>query len=366
LYLTDNLDDPTKWQIPSGYSSQTTVPADGFVVFWADEDTTDGPLHANFKLSAGGEEIGLFDTDGSTPIDAIVFGAQTTNISYGRDPCETDNWRFFPTPTPLADNNGAYLGEIEDVEFSHERGFYNASFNLTMACATSGVNIYYTTNGSNPVVGEVNTPRSIRYTSQVPISSTKCVRAAAIKTGWMPPPITTHSYIFGATSTIKSTPVISLVGDANQTFYEPNGIMAIVGGVYSTNYGGYLGWQPNGPNSYNNPIQRGKAYERPVSMEILNNDANKNTQIDCGIRVRGNVRDRYRRGDDWMAAQDPYSQGYNNYKFSFNMYFRNEYGENWFDYPLFPFLDIERYGSFAIRGGFNDIVRRFLTDEWAT
>ncbi|MFZ0033835.1 MAG: lamin tail domain-containing protein, partial [Sedimentisphaerales bacterium] len=86
MYLTDNLDDPTKWQIPSGYSSQTTVPADGFVVIWADDETTDGPLHANFKLSAGGEEIGLFDIDGSTPIDAIVFGNQTTNISYGRYP----------------------------------------------------------------------------------------------------------------------------------------------------------------------------------------------------------------------------------------------------------------------------------------
>ncbi|MFZ0034335.1 MAG: lamin tail domain-containing protein, partial [Sedimentisphaerales bacterium] len=133
MYLTDDLNNPTKWQIPSGHSSQTTLPADGFVVIWADDETTDGPLHANFKLSAGGEEIGLFDIDGSTPIDAIVFGNQTTNISYGRYPDAADNWRFFPTPTPLADNNGAYLGEIENVEFSHERGFYNASFNLTMA-----------------------------------------------------------------------------------------------------------------------------------------------------------------------------------------------------------------------------------------
>ena len=67
MYLTDDLANPTKYHIPSGYSSQTTIPAGGFVVFWADEETAEGPLHANFKLSGSGEEIGLFDTDGVTP-----------------------------------------------------------------------------------------------------------------------------------------------------------------------------------------------------------------------------------------------------------------------------------------------------------
>ena len=52
MYLTDDLANPTKWRIPSGYSSQTTMPAGGFVVFWADEEPAEGPLHANFKLSA--------------------------------------------------------------------------------------------------------------------------------------------------------------------------------------------------------------------------------------------------------------------------------------------------------------------------
>ena len=97
MYLTDDLANPTKWQIPSGYSSQTTIPAGGFLVFWADDEITEGPaIHTNFKLSGSGEQIGLFDTDGITEIDAVVFGEQTTNISYGRYPSSRRKLAILP------------------------------------------------------------------------------------------------------------------------------------------------------------------------------------------------------------------------------------------------------------------------------
>ena len=64
MYLTDNLSAPTKWQFPANNSTLTTIPAGGYLLVWADNDTADYGLHANFKLDAGGEEIGLFDSDG--------------------------------------------------------------------------------------------------------------------------------------------------------------------------------------------------------------------------------------------------------------------------------------------------------------
>ena len=145
-------------------------------------------------------------------------------------PCIIDNWRFFPVPTPAADNNGAYLGEIEKVEFSHTRGFYSLAspFNLTLACTTSGANIYYTTDGRSPVIGEVNTPTSILYTTQIPVNGSKFVRAAALKTGWMPTKTETHTYIFDASEpqyTINAMPVIAIVGDPTESLWLPNGIM---------------------------------------------------------------------------------------------------------------------------------------------
>lgn len=352
LYFTDDLNRPTKWQVPSGYSSQTTIPAGDFIIFWADEDTLDGPLHADFKLSVGGEDIGLFDMGGRTPIDALTFGNQTTNISYGRYPDAGGRWRFFPVPTADAVNSGGYLGAIEDVEFSHTRGFYSTSFNLTMACSTSGVSIYYTTDGKAPIVGEAAAAGTILYTTPAAVSSTQCVRAAAIKTGWKPTSIKTCTFIFGASEAIKSMPVISLVGDAETTFYEPNGIMAIVGGSYVNGK-----WTSGGEGTYNNPIHRGIDYERPVSFEIIDFPAGNDYQEDCGIRVHGSnfTRPRYKRGDNWSC---------NNNKFSFNLFFRNDYGDKRFDYPFFPFVELDGYRSIVLRAGHIDLCSPFVSDEW--
>ncbi|MGD0551133.1 MAG: lamin tail domain-containing protein [Sedimentisphaerales bacterium] len=354
MYLTDDLTDPAKFHIPTGYSSQTTIPARGFLVFWADDETTQGPLHTNFKLSGSGEEIGLYDTDGVTQIDAVVFGEQTTDISYGRYPDAEENWRFFSTATPGAANNNAYLGDIDNVDFSKERGFYDSNFMLTLACTTSGTNIYYTTDGRPPIAGEVNTPTSIRYTSPISVSSTKYIRAAATKAGYKPSPIETHTYIFGASAAVKAMPLVSLVGDPNQTFYEPNGIMAIVGGYYASDGT----WQSGGTGTYNNMMHRGRAYERPVSLEIIDTTADGNYQTDCGIRVHGSdyTRPRYTRGDNWLC---------NNNKISFNLYFRSDYGDNQFEYPFFPFTpEVDRYQSIALRGGHNDLCAPFVKDEW--
>src|SRR4030042_5956091 len=59
MYLTDNLSVPTRWRIPVYNTAATTIPDGGYLLIWADNDTTDAGLHANFKLDAAGEEIGL-------------------------------------------------------------------------------------------------------------------------------------------------------------------------------------------------------------------------------------------------------------------------------------------------------------------
>ncbi|MHC4244724.1 MAG: lamin tail domain-containing protein, partial [Planctomycetota bacterium] len=86
LYLTDNLSNLTKWRIPDNNPAATTIGAGGYLLIWADNDIADSGLHTNFKLDAGGEEIGLFDRDGKTLIDSVVFGEQSGDISSGRYP----------------------------------------------------------------------------------------------------------------------------------------------------------------------------------------------------------------------------------------------------------------------------------------
>jgi len=100
LYLTDDLTQPTKYQIPSGI----TIPPNGHRIFYADEDPEQGPLHANFKLAGTGEVVAIYDTDGVQQIDSIAFGAQFSDVSFGRFPNGTGGWGFMSGPTPEAAN----------------------------------------------------------------------------------------------------------------------------------------------------------------------------------------------------------------------------------------------------------------------
>jgi hypothetical protein len=109
-YLSDNLSNPNKWQMPD-----ITLQPGEFILFWADDETNQGIKHTNFKLNEDGEEIGLFDseTTGFHPIDSIVFESQSPNVSYGRDPDGGVLWKFYTLYTPgLTNTSNAVNDEI--------------------------------------------------------------------------------------------------------------------------------------------------------------------------------------------------------------------------------------------------------------
>ena len=103
-YISDDATAPLIWQIPSGNASLTTVPAGGYLILWADKDVADGANHVDIKLGAGGEDIVLTAPDGVTIVDQLTFGAQTEDVSYGRESDGDPNFQFFNTPTPGAEN----------------------------------------------------------------------------------------------------------------------------------------------------------------------------------------------------------------------------------------------------------------------
>lgn len=102
MYLTDDLSDTQKFRIPDG----VTIPAGGYLLFWADGDPAQGRQHTNFSLSKDGESIGLFDTNskGNVLIDSYTFGPQATDTSAGRCPDGGPDWTVFTVPTMGATN----------------------------------------------------------------------------------------------------------------------------------------------------------------------------------------------------------------------------------------------------------------------
>jgi len=196
MYLTDDLDYPTTWRIPDDNPSVTTIPPQGYILIWADNDTTDPGLHANFRINVGGEELGLFDVDGSTLIDSVTFGDQEVNISYGRYPDASDNWRFMVFPTPAVQNIGIYEGFAADPEFSHDSRVCDKLFSVAITTDTEGATIYYTVDGSSPFNDARGLPRGIVYSGPIPIVRTTTLRAVAWKPGWKSSTVKTQRYVF--------------------------------------------------------------------------------------------------------------------------------------------------------------------------
>ncbi|WP_020569437.1 CotH kinase family protein [Neolewinella persica] len=98
-FLSDNPDNLDKYDIPEG----TVIEGNGYLIIWADEDGDEQEgLHANFKLSAGGESVLLMNAD-TVIIDEVTYGEIETDISYARLPNGTGDFEF-ASPTFNAEN----------------------------------------------------------------------------------------------------------------------------------------------------------------------------------------------------------------------------------------------------------------------
>lgn len=384
MYLTDDLSNPTKWRIISRGRTGAVVPAGGYLLVWADGDLGDTGLHATFKLDAGGEEIGLFDTDGVTLIDRVVFPEQSPDISYGRFPDAEESWRFFITASPEARNSGAYAGHVEAVQFSHQRGFYDTPFEVTIATETEGATIYYTLDGSEPYSSSGRSVSGRVYTGPISISRTTCLRAKAVRHGYKPGKAGTHTYIFlddtitksqqqvlsaGYPSTwfqdypadyemdsqiynnsayaglmddaMLSVPTLSVVTDKDNLFSKERN--SETGGIYV-----YTGHSSTG----------GQDWERPASAEFFTPDGAKEFQVDCGLRLQG--------GESRRPAKCP--------KHSFSLRFSEDYGPTKLDFAFFENWPVNSFDSIQLRGFFNNAWThwspaqrertQYIRDQW--
>jgi len=92
FYLSDNLDDPDRWNFPD-----TSIAANDYVIVWADEDIDQEGLHVSFDLSEEGGVI-LLSAPDETLLDRVVFNEQVPDSSFGRDPNGTGDFvRMEPT-----------------------------------------------------------------------------------------------------------------------------------------------------------------------------------------------------------------------------------------------------------------------------
>lgn len=82
-FLSDSRGNRTKFTFPD-----VEIDPDGFLIIWCDgqpEQTVQGELHADFRLSASGEHVALYNPD-TLSIDYLRFAATPDDVSIGRFP----------------------------------------------------------------------------------------------------------------------------------------------------------------------------------------------------------------------------------------------------------------------------------------
>jgi hypothetical protein len=189
-YLTDDPADLRKWRFPST-AATSPLPGGGYLIVFADgspDGVVSGGLHANFKLSAGGEYLALIEPDGESVAYQFNpgFPAQTADRSYGID-AGTGAHAYFSIPTPGAANNQAIA---DAVRFSTSSRTFVSPFELVLSVASPATtSIRYTLDGSVP------SSSSTLYESPIPVSATTRVRARSFNSGLDDGPVCSETYL---------------------------------------------------------------------------------------------------------------------------------------------------------------------------
>jgi len=354
MYLTDDLGQPDKWRVPDDQPQLTVIPAGGFALIWADNDLDDPGLHASFRLSAEGEEIALFDADGTTLVDSVVFGPQNADTSFGRYPEARPDWGLMATPTPGAPNQQIFVDYVAGVTFSVAHGFYEQPFTVVLATVTEGAQIWYTLNGRRPPLLKDGRLTALRYDRPIEVNDTTCIRAIAIKPGWKDSPVTACTYVFIegiprqlAVPAQPAPTVVSRPASRGQTtdasVPQTSGpadpaLRAALQAIPSV----CITMEPNdffdpviGINA--NPTRRGVEWERPASIEWVDPMGALSFQVNAGLRIHGGV-----------------SRTHRSTKHSLRIVFKSEYGPSTLEVPLFPDSQISQFDSLVLRNTLHD------------
>jgi len=277
-------------------------------------------LHTNFKLSSEGESLILINTSGEIE-DSIFTRKQISDISLGRFPNGSDNFFFFNSPTPGIKNiDNGFADFLEPPVFSVERGFYPNPFFLDISNPNSSGAIRYTTDGSEP--NEYSTV----YTNQLVVSGISVIRAKIVQVGFLPSKTETHSYFVNQEQRL---PIISLSTNPEYFFDFDSGIYVKGPNAESANpHFGANFWQD---------------WERPIHVELFENDKEFVLEIDLGVKIFGN----------WSRANPQKSLAF---------YARKKYGYSEIEYQLFPNSDIDKYQNFVLRNSGNDWNRSMFRD----
>jgi len=220
-------------------------------------------------------------------------------------------------------------GQVTEIEFSVERGFYDNPFTVELIADDPAAIIRYTTNNTKPSASS-----GIIYSGPINISNTKSIRAIAY-TGGSTTPVITHSYIFLDDIITASYMENNITNSATYGPQMRDALLAIP----------TISLVSNDVNS-NNPID----FEVETSVEMFFPDGTSAFQVHSGIQT-------------WGGSPT-------NLKKHYRLEFKNIYGTPKLKYPVFdddgydyPIPAVNEFNKLLLRGGSQDGLNCEYCDE---
>lgn len=218
--------------------------------------------------------------------------------------------------------NDGVIENKETIAFSRESGFYGKAITVELRAA-SGMDIYYTLDGSKPIPGNAQT---CKYESGIPLEAedteyTCTIRAAVYEGDVQVSDVESRTYLMGVNVQSRYTmPVLAVTGSWEEFYNYENGIMTH-GKMDEEYIAAHPEWSEafanDQKNVYGNRYQKGREAEKEVCMTLFDEKGNVLLSQNCGFRVYG--------ASSRMKNQP-----------SFRLYARSEYDENNdFDYAFF-------------------------------
>ena len=348
--LTDDAGSPQKWRFPA----RILGPREYVVVFSSGKDRRprDGELHTNFRLRREGEYLALYSGRGAKlESELSPYPRQIPSHSWG---LTNDGYRYLARASPGSANHGeeSLRGILEPPRITVPSGFYEGPISVAVVPDSPRDIIYFTLDGSEPSMA-----RGRPLSTDLRLDETTVLRTRTFRPGFLPSPVTTSVFLIDEDSRVQQHPVVVISGDPEAALFEPHGVLAIVGGHWTDIQEWCVAcWVPQGLDDFNHPMQRGRPFERLVTVTFFEPGGQPGPSLEAGLRFAGgNWRRRtLKRLEDWST---PIA------KSSFRLYFRRAYGRDELDYPLIPSSRIRKFKTLTIRGGLNDPVNPFIRDE---
>ncbi|GAB1857570.1 hypothetical protein MHTCC0001_24060 [Flavobacteriaceae bacterium MHTCC 0001] len=282
----------------------TIIKANSFLMLFGSKSTSSAPIRVNFDLSTKGETLVLSNPSGAE-VHQLTYPITQNDVAYGR--LSTDNYSFMvPSPDAINPDHLAFEYLDSNLTTSLPSGVYSGSQSVELTHTGPGT-IYYTLDGTKP------TTSSTPYTGPITINSNTVLKAIVIKNANAFSIVENRSYVIGVNHEL---PIILLTSDnSTKTF----------------------------PSRRNKQVIDGR-----VEFNFIETDGTIAISQYANFRESGN------------ASRFSFPQINGKIEAS------ELYGDNDFDYKMFPNKNIDEFDSFLFRNSGQDWYFTHLRDAFVS